>query len=62
MKRNAYNALRGKKEGKRTLGREDNIKIDLREMVLGAKNWINLAHERDLLWALVNALMNLPVQ
>jgi hypothetical protein len=39
-KRNAYRVLVGKSEGKRPLARhrrrwEDNIKIDLREVVLG---------------------------
>jgi hypothetical protein len=42
----------GKSEGKRPLGRptyrrEDNIKMDLREIGWGGMDWINLAQERD---------------
>jgi hypothetical protein len=42
----------GKLEGKRPLGRsrrrwEDNIRMDLREIVWGGMDWINLAQDRD---------------
>jgi len=55
--------LVGKPEGERPLRRprrrwEDNIKIDLREVVLGMLR-IDLAQERKRWWALVNLLMNL---
>jgi hypothetical protein len=51
-RRNAYNILVGKPEGKRPLGRsrlrwEDNIKIDLRVIVLEGVEWIHLAQNRD---------------
>jgi hypothetical protein len=51
-KRNAYRILVGKLEGKRPLGRprrrwEDNIKMDLREIVWGGMDWIDLAQDRD---------------
>jgi hypothetical protein len=56
-KRNAYNILMGKPEGKRPLGRhrctwEDNIKMDLRERGCGGMDWINLAEDRDSGWLL----------
>jgi hypothetical protein len=65
--RNVYMVLVGKPEGKRTLERpkrrwEDGIKMDLGEIVwAGGVEWIQLAQERDLWSALVNAVMNLKV-
>jgi hypothetical protein len=61
--RNLYRVLVGKPEGKRSLGRprrrwEDGIKLDLKETALGGVKWIHLAQDRDLLQALVNAVMN----
>ena len=46
--RNAYRVLMGKPEGKRPLGRprrrrEDNIKMDLREVGCDPRDWIALA-------------------
>ncbi|KAJ4426459.1 hypothetical protein ANN_27273 [Periplaneta americana] len=62
--RNTYRVLVGRPEGKRSLGTprrrwEDNIKIDLREVGYGDRNWINLAQDRDRWWAYVWAAMNL---
>jgi hypothetical protein len=42
----------GKPEGKRPVGRprhrrEDNIKMDLREIGWGGMDWIDLARDRD---------------
>ena len=51
--RNAYRVLVGKPEGKRPLGRprrrrEDNIKMDLREVSCDPGDWIALAEDGDL--------------
>jgi len=65
-RRCVYTVLVGKPEGKRPLGRprrrwEDNINMDLQEVGCGSMDWIELAHDRDRWWALVNAVMNLWV-
>jgi hypothetical protein len=64
-RRGAIRALMGKPEERRPLGRpwrrwEDNIKMDLREAGWGIE-WIYLAEVRDILWTVVNAVMNLRV-
>jgi hypothetical protein len=64
--RNTYRLLGEKPEGKRPLGRPkrswvDNIKMDLREIEWGSKNWIDLAQDGDKWMALVNTIMNLRV-
>jgi len=65
-RRSVYRVLVGKPEGKRPLGRpkhrwEDNIKMDLLEVGCGGLDRIELAKDRDMLRALVNAEMNLRV-
>jgi hypothetical protein len=50
--RDAYNVLVGRPEGRRPLGRarrrrEDNIKMDLREIGFGDVDWIHWAQDRD---------------
>jgi hypothetical protein len=55
--------LVGRPEGKRPLGRlrrgwENNIKMDLREIVIDGANWIQLAQDRVQWLACVNAVMN----
>ena len=64
--RNAYRILVGKPEGKRPLWRprcrrEDNIKMDLREVDCDPGDWIALAEEINQLRAYVRAVMNLRV-
>jgi hypothetical protein len=65
-KMNAYRILVEKPEGKRPLGRPrrrcmDNIKIDLREIVWGIMDWVDLAQDRYQWKALVNTVLNLRV-
>jgi hypothetical protein len=57
----------GKPEGYKPLGRyrrrrEDNIKMDIREIEWGAVEWIDLAQDRDQWRALVSTGMNFRVQ
>jgi len=64
--RGVYRVLMGESEGKRPLGRprrrwEDNIKINLQEVGSGSVGWIELAQDRDMWRALVNAVMNLRI-
>jgi hypothetical protein len=58
--------LVGKQEGKRPLGRPrrrwvDNVKMDVREIGWGGKDWIDLAQDRDQWKDLVNTAMKVRV-
>ena len=64
--RNAFKILTGKSTGKGPLRRPrrrwvDNIIMDLKEIGINTKNWVNLAQDRDYWRALVNAALNLRV-
>jgi hypothetical protein len=64
--KNAYRILVGKSDGKRPPERPrcrwvDNIKMDLRQIIRGDMDWIDLAEDRDQWRALVNTVMNLRV-
>jgi hypothetical protein len=64
--RGVYSVLVGKPEGKRPLGRprhrwEDNIKLDLREIVIDGANGIQLAQDRVQWRAFVNTVTNLRI-
>jgi hypothetical protein len=65
-RRGVYRVLVGKPEGKRPLERprrrwKDNIKMNIREMRCGGRDWIEVAQDRDRWRALVTAVMNLRV-
>jgi hypothetical protein len=65
-KRNAYRIFYEKPKGKGLLGRprrrrEDNIKMDLREIGWGGMDRIDLTQDRVQWGAVVNKVMNLRV-
>jgi hypothetical protein len=64
--RGVYRVLIRRPEGNRPLGRrrrrwEDNIKLDLREILIDEANWIRLAQDRVKWRAFMNTVMNLRV-
>ena len=64
--RSPFKILTGKPTGKRPLGRprrrwEDNIRMELNEIGINARNWVDSAQDRDYWRALVNAELNLRV-
>ena len=40
---------------------EDNIRMDLKEIYINTRNWVDSAHNKDYWRALVNAELNLRV-
>ena len=64
--RSAFKILTGIHAGKRPFGWprrrwEDYIKIDLKEIGINTRNWVDLAQDKDYWRALVNASLNLQV-
>ena len=62
----AFNILIGKPTGRKLLGRprsrwEDNVRMDLKEIGISTKNWVDSSQYRDYWRALVNAALNLLV-
>ena len=58
--RSAFKILKGKPAGNRPSGRprhgwEDNIRMDLKEIGINMRNWVNPAQDRDYWKPLVNA-------
>ena len=61
--RRAFKILTGKPIGKRSFGRprrrwEDNIIMDLKEIGLNTRKWVDSAQDGDYWRALVNAALN----
>ena len=64
--RSAFNILTGTPAGESPLGRprhrwEGNIRMDLKEIGMNTKNWVDLAQDRDYWRALVNVALHLRV-
>ena len=64
--RSAFKMLTGKPTVKRPLGRpkdrwDDNIRMDLEEIGINTRNWVDSAQDRGYWKALVNAVLNLRV-
>ena len=58
--------MAGKPTGTRPLGRprrrwEDNIRMDLKEIGINTRKWVDSAHDRNYWRALVNAALTLPI-
>ena len=58
--------LTGTPAGKRSLRRprrtwQDNIRMDLKEIGINTRNWVDSAQDRDYWRALVNAALNLRI-
>ena len=65
--RSAFKILTGKSTRMRLLGKpmriwEDNIRMDLKEIDVNTRNWIDSAQDRDYWRTLVNAALNLWVR
>ena len=64
--RSAFKILTDTPTGKRSLGRswrrwEDKIRIDLKEIGINKRNWVDSAQDKDYWRALVNAALKLRV-
>ena len=64
--RSTLKILTGSPAGKGPLGRprhrwEDNIRMDLKEIGINARNWVDLAKDMDYWRVLVNVALNLRV-
>jgi len=64
--RSSFQILTGEHTGMRPLGRprrrcEDNIRMDLKEIGIDTRNWVDSSQARDYWRALVNAALNLRV-
>ena len=61
----AFKSLTGNPTGKRPLGkprrRQDNIRMNLKEICINMRNWLDSAQDMDYWRALVNVALNLWV-
>ena len=62
--RSTFKMLTGKPSGKRPLGStrprsEDNIRMDLKEIGINTRNWVDSVQDRNCWRALVNEALNL---
>ena len=63
----AFKIVTGISAGKRLLGRprrrwDDNIKTDVKEIVISTRNWVNSAEDRNYWRAFVNEAFNLRIR
>ena len=64
--RSALKILTGSPTGKRPIGRprhrwEDNIRMDLKEIAINTRNWVDLAQDRNYWRVLVNVTLKFRV-
>ena len=64
--RSGFKIITGKPTGKRLLGRprrkcEDKIRMDLEEIGINTRNWVDWAQDRDYWNTIVNAALNFRV-
>ena len=64
--KSSFKILTGKPTGKILYGRprrrwEDNFRMDLKEIGINTRNWVDLAQDRDYWRTYVNATLNLRV-
>ena len=62
--RSAFKILTGTPTGKRTIGRprcrwEDNIRMDLKEIGINMRNWVDSVQDTDYWRVLVNVALNI---
>ena len=65
--KSAFKILTGTPTGKRPLGRtrrswEDNIRMDLKEISINTRNWVDSAQDKDYWRVLLNVTLNLRVK
>ena len=65
--RSVFKTLKGTTTRKRPLGRpthrwEDNIRMDLKEICINTRNWVDSSQDRDYWRIIVNSALNLRVQ
>ena len=62
--RSAFKIVTGKPTGKRLLGRptwENNVRMNLKEIGISTRNWVDSAQDRNYWIVYVNAELNLRV-